>query len=251
VLNSASFSANALAPGELVTIFGNNLGPATLAVASPDAGTFPTQLSGTQVLFNNVAAPIIYTSAGAVSAVVPLSVVPQTFADVVVEYQGNQSPGVPIFVASSAPGLFTSNSSGPGPAAVLNVDSVTGAVSLNTAQNPASAGGLIVAYVTGAGQTNPPSQDGVVATSAGGMALPIEAGFNFAGAAGGMASTDCASYPGCRPVEVLYAGPAPGIVAGVTQVNMRLPSPLASGLYSLGISSGGIWSQWLATISIP
>ena len=44
VLNSASFSANALAPGEFVTIFGNNLGPATLTVASAGGGAFPMQL---------------------------------------------------------------------------------------------------------------------------------------------------------------------------------------------------------------
>ncbi len=250
VFNSASFSANALAPGEFITIFGSNLGPATFAVASPADGTFPRQLSGTRVLFNNVAAPIIYTSAGAVITVVPFSVVPGTFANVVVEYQGSQSPAVPIFVASSAPGLFTSNSSGAGPAAVLNVDSATGAVSLNTTENPASPGGLVVAYITGAGQTSPPSQDGVVATSGGGMALPIAAGLNFLLAAYGSGPTDCASNAGCRPVEVLDAGPAPGIVAGVTQVNMRLPSPLPSGTYNLGISAGGIWSQWLVSISI-
>ena len=184
------------------------------------------------------------------TAVVPFSVVPGTFANVIVEYQGTQSPVVPIFVAGSAPGLFTADSSGAGPAAVLNVDSTTGAVSLNTPQNPASAGGLIVAYVTGAGQTNPPSQDGVVATSAGGMALAIEAGLNFVLASFGSGPTDCASNPGCRPLELLYSGPAPGIVAGVMQVNMRLPSTLASGTYNLGISAGGTWSQDLASISI-
>jgi hypothetical protein len=52
VFNSASVSANALAPGELVTIFGKNLGPATLSIASPGAGTYPKELSGTRVLFN-------------------------------------------------------------------------------------------------------------------------------------------------------------------------------------------------------
>jgi uncharacterized protein (TIGR03437 family) len=249
-LNSASLSANALAPGELLTIFGNNLGPAMPSFASPDAGTFPTELSGTQVLFNGTPAPLLYTSAGQVNAVVPFGAVPQTFADVVVEYQGSRSPVVPIFVASSAPGLFTSDGSGGDAALVQNVDSVTGALSLNSPQNPAPAGGYIVAYVTGAGQTNPPSQDGVIATSAGGMALPIEAGFSFGDAATGVGSTDCASYPGCQPVEVVYAGPAPGIVAGVMQVNMRLPSPLASGTHQLGISAGGIWSQSAATISV-
>jgi uncharacterized protein (TIGR03437 family) len=250
VLNSASNSADALVPGELVTIYGSNLGPDTLTVASSASGAFPVELSATRVLFNGVAAPIIYTSGGVVSAVVPFSVAPQSRAKVVLEYQGNQSPPVSIFVASSAPGLFTSDSSGAGPAAVLNVDSVTGAVSVNSPQNPAPPGGIIVAYITGAGRTNPPSTDGAVATSAGALALPIEAGLGFFPSSG-MGSTLCESAPNCTPVQVLYAGPAPGIVAGVTQVNMRLPdSPSASGTNTLGISVGGIWSQFSATVSV-
>jgi uncharacterized protein (TIGR03437 family) len=251
VLNTASFSANALTPGEVVTIFGRSLGPITPAVASPDAGAFPTQLSGTRVLFNNVAAPLVYSSAGQVIAIVPFGVVPQTQANVVVEYQDEQSPPVPIFVASSAPGMFTSDSSGAGTAALLNVDAVTGAASLNTPQNPALRGGIVVAYITGAGQTSPPSPDGAVATATGGMVLPVQAGLDFSFAASGMGSTDCASAPGCKPVQILYAGPAPGIVAGVIQVNMLLPNDSsASGTHSLGVALGGIWSQLYATVSI-
>ncbi len=251
VLNAASFSADALAPGQLVTIFGRNLGPETLAVASPNGGAYPKELSSTRVLFNDVPAPIIYTSPAAVSTIVPFSVVPKTRADVVVEFQGKRSPPVSIYVAPSAPGLFTLDSSGRGPAAVLNVDSVTGAVSVNTPQNPAQRGGIIVAYFTGAGQTDPPSSDGIVATDAGGMKLPCEAGLDFKGASYGLASSSCAADPGCMPVQLLYAGPAPGIVAGVIQVNMRVPDrPQAIGTHSLGISVGGIWSQSDATVSI-
>jgi uncharacterized protein (TIGR03437 family) len=251
VLNAASFSADPLAPGQLVTIFGRNLGPDTLVAASPDSGVFPSSLAGTRVLFNNVAAPMIYTSSGQVSAIVPFSVVPQSRANVVVEYQGNQSPAVPIYVAAGAPGMFTSDSSGVGPAAVLNVDPVTGATSVNSPDNPAPRGGIVVAYVTGAGQTNPPSTDGVVATGTGGMALPLEAGLDFGLAAFGFGSTDCAANAGCKPVQVLYAGPAPGIVAGVIQVNMQLPdNSSASGTHSLGVSAGGIWTQQLTTVSI-
>lgn len=256
VLNAASFSADALAPGELVTIFGRNLGPGAMALASPAGGAYPTQLAGTRVLVNNVAAPIIYTSAGALTAIVPFRVLPQTRADVVVEYQGTRSPPVSIFVANGAPGFFTLDSSGSGPAAILNVDSATGAVSVNSRQNPASRGGIITAYFTGAGQTDPPSTDGVVATDVGRLAQRLEAGLDFFGASNGRIgngqdATRCEVNPGCQPVEVLYAGPAPGIVAGVIQVNMRLPnSQSASGTHSLGISVGGVWSQLNATVSI-
>jgi len=246
VLNSADFSADALAPGQLVTIFGRNLGPNTLAIASPDQGYYPTALVGTRVLFNGGAAPLVYTSAGAVTTIVPFGVVPKTQADVVVEYQGKRSPPVSIFVDSAAPGLFTLDSSGGGPAAILNVDSATGAVSVNSPQNPAPRGGIITAYFTGAGQTDPPSTDGVVATDVGRMALPVEAGLGYFGL-----GNPCEARFYCQPVEVLYAGPAPGIVAGVIQVNMRLPnSQMASGTHSIGISVGGIWSQFNATVSI-
>lgn len=257
VLNSASFNADPLAPGELITIFGSNLGPATPGGASPVTGGFGTNLSGTTVLFNNIPAPLIYASTGQVIAVVPFGLAPTTVtgaivpqqsqAKVVVEYQGKESPPVYIFVAPSAPGLFTADSSGAGPAAILNVDSRSGAVSLNTPQNPASPGGIVTAYVTGAGQTNPPSSDGAIATSAGSQALPVDAGLDFFAFSG----PTCLPANGCTPVQVLYAGPAPGIVAGVTQVNMRLPDgPIASGAHWLGISFGGIWSQLYATVSI-
>jgi uncharacterized protein (TIGR03437 family) len=206
-------------------------------VAAPDQGALPFNLSGTRVLFNGNPAPLVYTSAGAVSTIVPFSVVPQTYADVAVEYQGVQSPPVSIFVGASAPGLFTADSSGGGLAAVLNLDPTSGAVSLNTPQNPAPRGGTIVAYITGAGQTDPPSQDGVIATAAGNLALPVAAGLDFWGP--------------IQPVEVGYSGPAPGMVAGVAQLNLRLPdTPSASGTHMLGVSVGGIWTQLNVTISI-
>jgi uncharacterized protein (TIGR03437 family) len=233
-----------------VTIYGRDFGPDAIAIASYDSGALPTQLAGTRALFNNVAAPILYASTGVVSAIVPFSVTPKTRADVVVEYQGHQSPPVSIFVADSAPGVFTYDGSGGGNAAVLNVDPKTGAFSVNTPQNPAQRGGVIVAYLTGAGRTNPPLPDGVPATSAGGLSLPVDAGLHFFpfGDAGG-GPTVCRADANCVPVEVLYAGPSPGIVAGVTQVNLRLPAS-ASGTQTLGISAGGLWSQFNVTISI-
>ncbi len=246
VLNSATFSADALAPGELVTIFGRDFGPIVLEAATPADGKYPTELAGTRVLINGIAAPMIYAVDGQVSAIVPFSVVPDSRADVVVERQGQRSPPVSIYVDRSAPGLFTLDSSGTGPAAVLNVDPVSGSVSVNGPQNPAVRGGYIVAYLTGAGQTVPPSVDGVVADGAGQLALPVRAGLDFFNA-----GQPCEARNYCTPVDVLYSGPAPGLVAGVIQVNMRVPdTPSASGTHPLGISVGGTRSQFFATVSI-
>jgi len=244
-LNSASFSADALAPGELVTIYGRNFGPDALAIASPLQGGFPAQLSGVRVLFNNVAAPIIYASSGVVSTIVPFSLIPKMRADVVVEYNGTPSPPVSIFVDGSAPGLFTIDGSGNGGAAVLNTDLVTGATTVNNAQNPALPGGIITAYITGAGQTDPPSMDGLVSTNVGALALPVDAGLNFF-----FDNETCSSDPNCLPAQVLYAGPTPGVVAGVSQIKLRLPDKVSTGAHTLGISVGGIWSQFNVTVFI-
>lgn len=245
VLNSASFSATALAPGEFVTIYGSNFGPDELQVASPVQGSFPTQLAGVRALFNDLAAPIVYTAAGVVTAIVPFGMTPNTRADVVIEYQGTPSPPVSIFVDASAPGLFTSDGGGIGPGALLNVDPVTGATSLNGSQNPAPPGGIVTAYITGAGQTSPPSHDGAVATTAGGQVLTVDAGLEFFSD-----GQSCSADPICVPVQILYAGPAPGLVAGVTQINLRLPDTVSSGAHTLGMSVAGIWSQYNVTVSI-
>ncbi len=247
VLNSADFTADALAPGQLVSIFGTGLGPDTLAVASPDGGSFPTQLAGTRVLFNNAAAPVLFTSAGAVGAIVPFSALPGVRSDLVVENQGTQSPPVSIFVDAAAPAMFTADGSGAGAGAVQNFDPATGALTLNTSQNPVAAGGLVIAYITGGGATNPPSVDGALATSAGQMMLPVLAALDFWGA-DSQGPPPCGSSQVCQAVNVLYAGPAPGLVAGVTQVNVRLPDTASAGSHFLGVMVRGVWTQWLVTI---
>ncbi len=90
VVNAASFVGGPVAPGELVVLFGRDLGPATLTVFDPPATGDPiaTSLAGTQVLFGTTPAPIIYTSDGQVSAVVPYDVAGKTSVPVVVDNGG-------------------------------------------------------------------------------------------------------------------------------------------------------------------
>src|SRR5258706_6576363 len=75
VVNAASFLGGPIAPGELVTIFGTGIGPATLAgfVITP-AGFFESLVGETTVLFDGIPAPLIYASAGQTTAIVPYSV---------------------------------------------------------------------------------------------------------------------------------------------------------------------------------
>jgi trimeric autotransporter adhesin len=73
VVNAASWSGGTVAPGELVVIGGTMLGPATgvSGTVDPSTGKMVSQLAGTTVLFNGVAAPLLYTSATQVNAIVP------------------------------------------------------------------------------------------------------------------------------------------------------------------------------------
>src|ERR1017187_4617932 len=75
VVNSASYAGKGVSPGELVTIFGADLGPDSLVGASTDwSGRVAYQTGGTKVTFDDIPAPMIYASRGQVSAVVPYAV---------------------------------------------------------------------------------------------------------------------------------------------------------------------------------
>ena len=97
-----AYRGGAVAPGEIVTIYGAGFGPPALAVAQYADGQLPTSVGETRVLFDGVAAPMIYASAGQVSAIVPYAV--SGSAQVQVEYQGTATAPVAVPVAGAAPG---------------------------------------------------------------------------------------------------------------------------------------------------
>jgi uncharacterized protein (TIGR03437 family) len=201
-----------VAPGEIVTIFGAGLGPASLVVNTPQSnGYFGTQLAGTVVTFNGSPAPLIYTSATLVSAIVPYEIAGLTSANLVVSYQGKQSEVDIVPVAPSRPGVFTLNSTGSGQALAINLD---GTNELNSTTNPIAAGDYILLYATGEGQTSPAGVDGKPGPQSAPFPMPVSSVTAFIG--------------GIQAV-VGYAGAAPGFVAGVMQLNLQVPAGVAAG----------------------
>jgi uncharacterized protein (TIGR03437 family) len=216
VLNAASFLVNpqfdnnlySVAPGEIVTIFGTNLGPASLTTAQLDAnGNIATLLAGTRVLFDGVPSPLIYTSANQVSAVVPFAVTGRTTV-VRTEFNGVQSEGILIGAAASAPALFTANASGTGQIAALNQDGATP----NSPSNPAEPNSVVVLYATGGGPWTESIPDGQIMGSH--LVAPKAPVF---------------ARVGKLPAQILYVGSAPGLVNGALQVNILLPKELIGG----------------------
>ncbi len=229
VLNSASYAGGAIAPGELIVIFGTGLGPATLGLSPlTPLGSFASYASETTVLFDGVPAPLIYASAVQTSAAAPYSVAGRTSTQIVVQYQGRASAAVTVPVTAAVPGLFSTNTSGTGNGIILNED-----LSPNSATNPAAKGSIIVLYGTGEGPTTPRGVDGRIAVGVYPKpVLPMKA------AVGG------------AQVEVLYAGSAPGITAGVFQMNLRLPADVASGPVPVVVTAGTAASQPGLTVSV-
>jgi uncharacterized protein (TIGR03437 family) len=205
VVNAASGVAVSITPGEIVTIFGTGLGPSTGASAQPGAnGVYGTQLAGTTVSFGGTDGVLLYTSATQIEAIVPYSVPIGGTADVTVTYQGQSFTASAVPVVGTVPGIFTSNTTGTGQAAAVNQDG-----SINSPTSPAPAGSIISLYVTGEGQTNPGGVDGKPAAAPlPKPLLPVAVAMNG------------------QSVPVTYAGGAPGLVAGLMQVNAQIPANL-------------------------
>lgn len=222
VANAATLQSGPIAPGEIVTLFGDGLGPDALTFAKlTPADLLDTEIEGTRVLFDDVAAPLIYASSKQVSAVVPYETGLRSSTQIIVEANGARSNPLELRVVSAAPGIFTQDSSGGGLGAVLNEGT-----SLNSENTPAPRGSIVVIYATGDGQTDPAGVNGRIMSGVTSRpALPVSVQVGGVDAA------------------VLYAGSAPGQVAGLLQVNLRVPDTAPSGLSSLVLTIGGAASQ--------
>jgi uncharacterized protein (TIGR03437 family) len=227
--NGASNQIGAVAPGEVIVLYGSGLGPGNLVQAQLGSnGLLPTTLAGTTVLVNGTAAPILYTSANQVSAIVPFELTGLT-AQIFVLYQGQTVAPVIADVTATAPGIFTMNGSGTGQAIAVNVADG----SLNGPSHPAKPGDYVTIYATGAGQTNPASRTGAPAIEP----LPAPRA-SVSGNIGGKDAT------------VQYAGAALGLVNGVIQVNLQVPAGVPSGEVPVQVQVGGPISQSGVTIWI-
>jgi uncharacterized protein (TIGR03437 family) len=230
VANGASFILGAVAPGEVVAIWGSGLGPAKLTQSqlNPASGLVGTSLAGTSVIFGGTPAPVLYTSATQIGAVTPYSISGSN-VQVFVQYQGLTSAPVTLAVSPVAPALFTADSSGKGQAAASNQDGT-----VNGAAHPAKVGSYISLWLTGAGQTNPGGVDGLP----GAAPLPLTAAPVAVTIAG-------------KSAVVQYAGQAPNTVAGVMQINAQIPSGTEAGnAVPVVVQVGSVATQAGVTVAV-
>jgi uncharacterized protein (TIGR03437 family) len=234
VVNAASFLGGSVSPGEIVSIFGAGIGPATPAFLILDASNkVSTSIGGVTVSFNGFLAPLTYAGAAQINAVVPYEIAGNSAPFVQVSYGGQTSSQLALQLATAAPAIFTLNGSGSGAGAVLNADS-----SVNTQSNPAAKGTVIQIFMTGEGLTNPAQATGsVTSVIAPGTAQPTPAPQQAVSVA-----------IGGQPAILMFAGEAPYTVAGVLQVNAAVPAAAASGADSLVVKVGNQSSQSGVTV---
>jgi uncharacterized protein (TIGR03437 family) len=131
--------------------------------------------------------------------------------------RGTYRVSYPVEVAQVFPGVYTADGLH---AAALNEDGST-----NSEQNPARRGSIIALFATGLG---PLTDDGHIATEFQVVIQPIRA----------------SAYAWSR-MDVVYAGPAPGLPPGVYQVNVRIPTDAESGEPAINLIFAPPWFERL------
>ncbi len=218
-VNSASYGGN-IAEGSLFVLYGTNLGPSQLVQAS--SLPLPAQLGGTSVEVTSgstmVPCPMVYSSAGAVAAILP-SNVPPGAAMLTLTYNGVSTPFLPVHVVTSAAGIYTLGSSGLGPGIFTAADG-----SVNTFAATARSGDIVTAWATGLGPVSGP--DNVIPST-----FP-----NFPGVE---------VFVGTEAAKVIYGGRS-GCCVGLDQISFEIPAGVTGCYVPVTVRSGGTLSNFVS-----
>jgi uncharacterized protein (TIGR03437 family) len=235
--DSADFAVlGQVVPGQLISLFGDNLGLGDPVSAAPPAnGSFPISLAGVNVTFNGTPAPLLYVSPSQINVQVPFEVAGQTTAHLQITLPSSASAVTEtrdFTVTDRSPSVFvlesgalqcgTQSISGQHPVA-LNTDG-TG----NSCTNPAVRGSTVTIFFQAAGVTSPAQATGSV------VAQPPQP-FNFP-----LSNTDGTA----RFVSVTSV---PGAISGVWAVQLQIPNGFATSFTVAGIplreNNLVIWSK--------
>lgn len=236
IVNAASYAfpelpQGAIAQGSMFVIFGQNMGPASIVLATSYPLGTSGGLGGTSVRVSaggqNYDCPMIYSLASQVAALMP-SRVPVGPATISVTYNGQTSATRSVTVTRSSFGIFTQNSRGSGAAIIQNFESQT-STPLNTLRNSARPGQVAILWGTGLG--------------------PITAD-DAAGPAPGDLGTDVALWIGGVRASILYRGRS-GTVAGIDQINFTVPSGLQGCSVSVAVQIGNNVSNFATMAIMP
>ena len=219
VVNAAGFASSPIqiAPGSLISIFGKDLANEAVEATSLP---LPDSVGGTSLTIGGISVPILYASPLQINAQVPVELADRTSANVVVHLNGIASSPVSVLLAPAAPGIFTVNQSVIG--AILHSSDSRPV----TRDDPARPGEVLAVYATGLGRTFPSVRTGEPAPSDPLSTTTINPTATIAGI----------------PAAIHFSGLAPAW-AGLYQINVEVPSSIATGTLRLVFTANGLGSN--------
>ncbi|MBI1352783.1 MAG: hypothetical protein GC160_00445 [Acidobacteria bacterium] len=216
VVNGADFTSE-LSPGILLSIFGLDLAPATVAAQS---APLPTSLAGAcaEALVGGqwTPLPLFFVSPGQINAQL-LYEIPVGAVSLRVRTDAGVSEAVSIVVSERSPRLLTTTLDGRGDPILLHAD-----YSLVSATHPATPGEALVLYLSGLGPVSPAVPSG------------HRAGDGSAGSPLNLVEPAVTVRVAAREAAVYYAGLAPGWI-GLYQVNFQTPPEAGFGALPLTV----------------
>lgn len=241
VVNAANLLTGSVSPGELITLFGADIGPTTPAILADanNDGFADVTLGTITATVDGVAAPLVYVSQNQITLQVPYEATIGAGKVLSVTKGTGAAVTTTVTIVANAPGIFTLDGSGAGTAAALNYNATTGLYSVNASSNAAKLGDTVVFYVTGEGDY------ATTITPRTGLIFP----------------TTISPVPQLSPLPVVtiggaaatvsYAGPSVGSLLGLLQLNVVVPAGSTIGAaVPIFINIGGVASQSGVTLTL-
>ena len=211
-----------LSPLQVLTLFGEGFGVPEPVSPNGQAG-FPTQIQDVEVLFDGVPAPLIFAKHDHLNLVAPSSIAARETTTLELRIQGETVARREYLVQPRKPHVFidpdrtevfcTSERGGYGGAFPLGRFLLADG-RLNDCDALARPGSRVALFLNGLGLAPGSPPEGRAATETSPLGLPVEV------------------LVGNRPATIEYAGPAVGQVAGIWQVNIRLPEDFAPATFA-------------------
>jgi uncharacterized protein (TIGR03437 family) len=203
---SAADGTPPVAPGGLISIYGQNLSAITLGAG---AASLSSELGGACLGVNGLPLPLLFVSPGQINAQLPFNLAGS--ATLVIHTPTGIGSDYLFTIQPTAPSVFLAGVAGPetGLATIYRDDNNQ----LVTPTNPIHPGDRVTIYLTGMGQTSPAGVAGQPAPFNPLAVVLVQPVVTLGGAA----------------LSVTYAGLSPGEI-GVYQINATVPSRVPEGL---------------------
>jgi uncharacterized protein (TIGR03437 family) len=208
-----------VAPGQLITLYGNGIGPSQPVVGLMGGeASVPTSLSGVSVTFDGQPAPILYASATQINVQAPFEIGPNPSTVMQLNYNGSVldtrlfavTPVNPsLFVGSAQTGLTCGKVQIQGPVLVALAYNEDGTV--NSCANPAPSGSQFTLFVNGIGTDAANRQTG-----------------GFTGSNPGFDLGSAGLFDGAYSIEVDAFTDMPNAISGIGLITARVPDSITS-----------------------